>query len=185
MNCRNWEEKIALYTGGDLTAEEAADVERHLAECAGCQVFASGMSESLALLREEHAEEIGGAAYVAVRARVLGEIERRPSRWWMFGLAAAFTAAALLAAVWLRPVKHVEIARHEALARFVSPVRPATVEPPVVRVARAHRHRKSIPAAAPVIRAAAPEEKPLVVKMVTDDPGVVIYWISDTRGEPK
>jgi hypothetical protein len=32
------------------------------------------------------------------------------------------------------------------------------------------------------VKAAAPD-KPLLVKLVTDDPNVVIYWITDTKGD--
>ena len=52
MNCLDWEERIALYAGGDLTGAEAAEVERHVADCAGCQVFWSGLRETLAELRD-------------------------------------------------------------------------------------------------------------------------------------
>ena len=62
MNCAEWEERIALHAGGDLAPGEAAEVERHLAECAGCQVFWSGMRESLAVLREVHGGDAGGGA---------------------------------------------------------------------------------------------------------------------------
>ena len=189
MNCANWEERIALYMGGDLEAVEAVAVERHLAECAGCQLFASGMRESLALLHDAHAQEPGEAAYAAVRARVLGELERRPARRWIFGLAVTAVAAALIGLVWMRPAKQVTVARHEspAPAQAVAP-RPApapmiAAQPAVVPVVRRARHRRApVSAPAPVVRAAAPA-KPLVVKMVTDDPDVVIYWITDTRGE--
>ena len=183
MNCAKWEERIALYMGGDLGPADAAQVERHLAECAGCQVFASGMRESLALLREAHGEEPGAAAYAAVRARVIGELERRPMRRWFFGLAAVAAAVALLAVVWMRPTKHVERAHREApvpqravvLPRSGAPERaivPVMLPPP--RRARPSR------AALPSVKA---PDKPLVVKLVTDDPNVVIYWITDTKGE--
>ena len=37
MNCKDWEERIALQAGGDLTLEEAAAVDHHLADCAQCR----------------------------------------------------------------------------------------------------------------------------------------------------
>jgi hypothetical protein len=54
MNCTAWEERIALHAGGDLPAGEAVEVERHLGECAGCQVLWSGLRESLDTLRAAH-----------------------------------------------------------------------------------------------------------------------------------
>ena len=47
MNCLDWEERIALHSGGDLTGAEADAVERHLADCAACQVFWSGLRQTL------------------------------------------------------------------------------------------------------------------------------------------
>lgn len=181
MNCANWEERIALYMGDDLGPADAAQVERHLAECAGCQVFASGMRESLALLREAHGEEPAAAAYAAVRARVMGELERRPARRWFFGLAAVAAAAALMAVVWMRPAKHVERAHREAplQQREVVVAQPETAIVPVRQPRPRPRPRR---AAMPSMKPSAPD-KPLVVKLVTDDPNVVIYWITDTKGE--
>lgn len=186
MNCAKWEERVALYLGGDLASDEAAAVERHLSECTGCQVFAGGMRESLALLREAHADELPAAAYAAVRARVLEKVQRRSARGWIFALAAAAAFATLLAIVWMRPSKPVVVAHRGTSARPEAPViapaiAPDTAPPahvaPLVRV-----HRRVRPRVAPVRKDALPET-PLVVKMVTDDPNVVIYWITDTRGE--
>ncbi len=185
MNCANWEERIALYMGSDLGRADAAQVERHLAECAGCQVFASGMRESLALLREAHGEEPAAAAYAAVRARVIGELERRPMRRWFFGLAAVAAAAALLAAVWMRPAKHMERAHRDAALPQREVVVPQSEKAPEIAIVpvrtpgpRSRVQRAETPAVKPVVA-----DKPLVVKLVTDDPDVVIYWITDTKGE--
>jgi anti-sigma factor RsiW len=76
MNCVDWEERIALYAGGDLAPAEAQAVERHVAECAGCQMLLSGLRQSLALVREVHSEPVEAAHFAAVRARVLAELER-------------------------------------------------------------------------------------------------------------
>ena len=71
MSCVDWEERIALYAGGDLAAAEAQAVERHVAECGGCQLLLSGLRESLGLLREAHGEPVEAAHFAAVRARVI------------------------------------------------------------------------------------------------------------------
>lgn len=189
MNCANWEERIALYMGDDLSPVDRAEVERHLCDCAGCQVFASGIRESLDLLREAHAGELNEAAFAAVRARVLGELEnrRRPfwRRAWVYGLACA---ALLLALFWTRPasVNRHTVAHVEQTAPKQLPIpQPAIApEPPAPRIVRVHRHTRRLkPAFTGPPRVAAAPEKSLVVKMVTDDPDVVIYWITDTRGE--
>ena len=188
MNCAHWEERIALYMGGDLRADESADVERHLAVCAGCQVFASGIRESLGLLREAHAEQLDAAAFAAVRARVLGELERRPAQRWWFVLGTAFAVAALLlAVVWVRPAKH-QAPPPATMASRETP-RPLAIPMPAERRAApvVHRRRAVRKPAVSVREAAVRREKtpeqPLVVKMMTNDPDVVIYWITNTQGE--
>jgi anti-sigma factor RsiW len=190
MNCSDWEERIALHAGGDLPPAEAAEVERHLRECAGCQVLASGLQRSLAWLKEEHDEPLAGAHFSAVRARVVAELEqqrRRGALWarrrWGYGLAAA-AAVVLLAMLALRPVRTPVAASHKqplSDVRGSDTSEPRTLEsgtapshpPPHRRVAR--RKVKQEPAAQP---------EPLIVKLQTDDPNVVIYWIADgKRGE--
>ena len=169
MNCTDWEERLALYAGGDLAPAKAAEVERHLAECAGCQMFASGLKASLELLRDAHGDALNPAHFAAVRARVVAQLERerRPfwRRAWVYGLAAV--AAALLLAVAVRP------------SRCVTPQPPevAMVHPPAPVVV--------VPPPTPVRRKARPVKpgEPVLVRMVTDNPDVVIYWISETRGE--
>src|SRR5437899_3272079 len=74
MNCRDWEERIALHVGGDLTAEEVPGVERHLAECAGCRELWSGMKESLELLRGLHTEPLTPGCFTTVRGRVAADL---------------------------------------------------------------------------------------------------------------
>ncbi len=110
MHCKDWEERIALHVGGDLAAAnaaEAAQVEKHLAECADCQAFWSGMKESLKLLQGAHSEALASGAYTAVRARVMAGLEAEPSagrawrgawlRWIPVGLAAIVAVILVLA----------------------------------------------------------------------------------------
>jgi hypothetical protein len=115
-----------------------------------------------------------------VRARVVAELEqkRRPLwAWaWSFGLAAA--AVALLVTLALRPGRTPE-RRAPVVAVNHPPVvvahEPAVTPPPHRRVARRM---------APPIVPDAPDPEPLIVKLQTDDPNVVIYWIADRkRGE--
>src|ERR1700690_3880044 len=80
MNCREWEEAIALYAGGDLDERRRLAVEGHLGGCAGCQIFASGILECMEALRAAHQEEIAAPHFAAVRARVLAKLQPLP--WW-------------------------------------------------------------------------------------------------------
>ena len=172
MNCVEWEERIALYAGGDLARAEAQPVERHVAKCAGCQVLLSGLRESLALVREAHGEPIEAAHFAAVRARVLAGLERAPARRWRYAWAGALAAAAavLLVGLWPRPELHMAVPIPKAPA---APAIARTVPPPHPRALAKPRPPE------PVQQASAP----MVVKLLTDDPDVVIYWITGTKGE--
>jgi anti-sigma factor ChrR (cupin superfamily) len=177
MNCGDWEERIALYAGGDLGAPDSSAVERHLAGCGECRGFAQGISDSLALLRAAHEEPIAAGHYAAVRAAVLDRLARGPSPWprwlWAPALAAGLAVAGFFLTV--RPVQKPRV--------YVAAVRPP-VELPAVPV----RPAKAVPQPAPVRRprpqrTVAPKPptpvEPLVVKLITNDPDVVIYWIAD------
>ena len=170
MNCVEWEERIALYAGGDLSRTEAQAVERHLAECAGCQLRLSGLRASLSLVQEAHNEPIEAAHFTAVRARVLAEIERGQARRWRFAWMSAMAAAAvvLLAVIWPRPELHLVLPTPSSP---VAPVVAKVVLPPTPKVVVRAK-----------LRPAEPSE-PMVVKLLTDDPDVVIYWITGTKGE--
>ena len=180
MNCSDLEERIALHAGGDLPPAEAAEVERHLRECAGCQVLASGLQQSLAWLKEEHDEPLAEAHFSAVRARVVAELEnqRRPlwRRAWGYGLAAV-AVVALLVMLALRPgrtpVVAVRTNRSLTVAALSPPAVRDTVSPPPTPHRRVARRV--------VKREPAPQPEPLIVKLQTDDPNVVIYWIADRK----
>ena len=189
MNCANWEERIALYMGEDLSGAEAREVQQHLAECPGCQLFASGIRESLAVLREAHVADANEAACSAVRARVIAALEQERRPFWRSAWVYTFCALALLIMTFVFWPRHrVEIAHRKvpapkplAIADPPIPLEAAPVRV-VARVARERRPRRLVKPTGPPLIAAQPE-KPLVVKLVTDDPDVVIYWITDTRGE--
>jgi hypothetical protein len=42
MNCADWETRVALHAGGDLTGAKAMEVEQHLGECSAYQLLWSG-----------------------------------------------------------------------------------------------------------------------------------------------
>jgi Putative zinc-finger len=179
MSCGDWEDRIALYAGGDLGPADAQALEGHLAECAGCQLLLSGLRENLGWLRDAHDEPVEAAHFAAVRARVLAKLEPRGrERWryaWLYAMAVA--AVVLVVAVWPRPPRILVLPMPPAPAAAVAQV----VRAPVARAIQA-THRKR---ARRVV--GEPEEKagPLLVELVTDDPDIVIYWIADSKGESK
>ena len=166
MSCVEWEERIALYAGGDLSLAEVQAVEWHVAECAGCQMLLSGLRQSLALVREVHREPIEAAHFAAMRARVLGELERTPARRWRFawGFAMAAAAAVLLIAMWPRPEQHMALPMPHAPAALV--LAKVLLEPPKARPRKPQ------------------DSENVVIKIETDNPDVVIYWIAE-KGETK
>jgi hypothetical protein len=142
--------------------------------------------EAMDLLREAHREPIPEAHFAAVRARVLSQIpaekgvSRRLLRPWAL---AVVSAAALLLIFWQKPVADKRVADRT----------PAHIEEPIADVGEFvnHEREKTEPGVRhrarrkpPVIGVIGPPNPtPLVVKMLTDDPNVVIYWISERTGE--
>ncbi|MGA3236219.1 MAG: hypothetical protein ABSG03_07950 [Bryobacteraceae bacterium] len=146
----------------------------------------SGFEETLEMLREAHREAIPEAHFAAVRARVLSQLaaERRPwwRGFWPYGFAAAAVAAMLLAAFW---PKH--LAQRQTVGQALPPANRTVAQaghdgrPPGLQSASVSRvigRRKRLPhnAAYRVVGPLVPEH--LVVKLVTNDPNVVIYWIT-------
>lgn len=171
MNCRNWEERIALHAQGDLPAPEAAKTERHLADCPDCRQFAESLTQSLALLRAAHDEPLAPAHLAAVRTRVLDRIQTPPRSRRLAWIGAASAAAAALLVFLLIP-------------QPLAPPRLRPVPPPEPPIALAappaavSQLMKPPRRARPKPRLRQPSE-PLMVKLETDDPNVVIYWIAN------
>ncbi len=177
MSCSEWEARIALHIEGD--AVDSA-VDRHLAECAGCRQFAAGLRDSQSALKGLADEALDPAALAAVRARVLGKVDRPKDRAWVWVFAAAAALLLVTAAV------------------MVQVRRPAPLAPPPPAVARAPQAIEQRPKPRPrAVRhipkrvrqperpkiAAAPKTEPMVIKFVTDDPNIVVIWLVEGKGE--
>jgi anti-sigma factor RsiW len=173
--CKQWEERIALAAGADLDDAGWAEMESHVASCPSCAALLKELRESLDLLREVHSEPIAEARLAAVRARVMGAIDSR--RWlWAAAATLACATALLAAAVWFRParVPHPPLlAVAPPAALQPQPHRSLMVAAPVRVLARSRaatiRHRPPAPS------------EPVVMKLFTEDPNVVIYWIGDSQ----
>jgi hypothetical protein len=148
--------------------------------------------DALELLREAHREPIDEAHYAAVRARVLAGIpaDRRRARLiWRF-LFAGMAASALVLAFWLGAPSSRAVKREVAVGRVASVTRIPrregnvnTAPHAVHRALASRRHAGRKPGGRPEGLAPRNLSKPLVVKMITDDPNVVIYWIAEGTGE--
>jgi hypothetical protein len=109
------------------------------------------------------------AAYEEVRHRVLGEIRRqRRIRNVVRMIAAMAACVALVVSGWLAVRVPAPLPAPHMLARFKDAPPPLVVAgAPVVRRRKLHRRREAQPA------------QPLVVRLQTDDPNVVILWTVD------
>jgi anti-sigma factor RsiW len=97
------ENKILGYVDGRLKEGERAEVEKHLATCAACQLRVNQFRSVNALLDELPMIEPSAAFDVRVRARVAAEPVKQS--WWAAFLPAPRVALAaamlLLATVWI------------------------------------------------------------------------------------
>ncbi|MGB9457799.1 MAG: zf-HC2 domain-containing protein [Bryobacteraceae bacterium] len=211
MSCARWEERVALFAGGDLETSEADAVERHLSKCAACSALAADLRLELDGLREVHAEPLVAAHYAAVRERVLAELAKPPQRRVAWAWAAGLAVAAAAWVVWL-------VVRPNVLPAPETP-RVVAVAPPEERVAQresgSNRRPRSREKTGWQAKAPAPlvyessvgtvgqtlssvnhevdpvlsrpvEDSPVrMVQLATDDPNVVIYWLFEEKGEER
>jgi len=173
MNCEAFEPLIALHVEADLPEGDRPKVEQHLAECANCRQLLEDFQASQSALRELGSEAVDAAMLTAVRAGVLARIGERRRRVWPW-VAAFAAAAAVVAGLVVMPHKPVEQLPPPQVARVVTPEQVIVEQPVVPRRRRVARRRPAPPPK---------EEHPLVVKMLTDDPDIVIIWLLDQRGD--
>jgi anti-sigma factor RsiW len=164
MNCAEWQEKIALFTGADLPGDEAAAVEAHLGACAECRAFEQELSSVRAELLS--LRSVDDADLVRLRSNVIGQLSAR--RRSIIPMLLPYAAAiAMLFFGWTmwRPA--------------VDPPPPvvAQLQPPMAALVPA-KHARPV---RHVARKKAPveEQTSTVVTLYTDDPDVVIVWITD------
>ena len=105
------------------------------------------------------------------------EQARRPMWQWAWSLGLAAALVALLVMLALRP------GRTPVAVRSNRSLTVAALSPPAVResVSAPPPHRRVV--RRKVNREPTPQLEPLIVKLQTDDPNVVIYWIADRKGE--
>ena len=163
MTCQECEQALAMETSG-------AEIERHLSGCAECRALAEHMRANAAAFSAMAEEELPEVRF-AVISRIRQQASARKLLRWGWALAAA---AVVVVAVSLWPHERniapapaeVAVAPKAEIPRTA----PAVAPPKTARRTLAHRKQ------------AAP---PLVVKMLTDDPDVVIYWQVDSQVDTK
>ncbi len=162
MTCVDRELQIALNASGELSAVDIAELEAHLHGCARCrqvQVELAELHSGLAGLLEVDSSLAREARLGAMRLLRW----RRASRWAALGA----VAAALLLAIPIRTTMMIA-PPPPAAPKVAYAVPDLTVRPIKPQVKRVIARRESKPKA-----------EPMLVKIFTDDPDVVILWITD------
>lgn len=174
------EKDIALYVENDLPELQRFDLEAHLEQCEACAALAAELRESQLVFKSLRSDMVNATALAEVRGKILNQVAAaRPPRFWFLRLRRGFALAGValfvvvLMNLWREP--------KDPPARTVGmvsdrPVRSETAPTVVKHVrntkARRHRNTKAVP----------PEQKQVVVKLLTDDPNIVIYWLVDQNG---
>jgi anti-sigma factor RsiW len=199
MSCPEFEEPIARYVGGDLSAEEALAVELHLRNCVDCAELAREMEDDRAWV-SQRPPELVEVDFAAMRREIRREIGRTP-RWrrWLPALLAAAAILLVFVAVSNRrktpalPVALVPaVAPVEAVKSVTKAARPepglkaaaaATVEPETgITLEAAIRMFQELEHPA---EEAPPEgsDSPVEMRIATRDPNVTIILLQESKGD--
>jgi putative zinc finger protein len=193
MKCSGFERLVALYVEEDLQGVERASVEVHLQTCSACWDLAEDLKESQAALKSIRQDVPAAAALSSLRERVMGEVGGlQPTSWFERVFVGAFRRRAALAGVLLLAVGYgawrfvpvPEVAPAPPVQITVSSPPPVVIAPPAVSLTKTPppkraRHRAPAPVPTPT-----PTPQPQVtIKLLTDDPNIIIYWLVDEKGD--
>lgn len=174
MSCTKFESLIALYVESDLAESEQRLVEAHLETCHGCRDFAADIRESQTALKELRMDFVEESALQEVHAEVLNQLRtpRKKAAWPKYAIAAMLLIG--LWAGWFWRARTAVLPEVQPRAAMIAPPPLAAIPAQRVHTARVSRHHRQ---PAPTF-----QSEPLVVKIVTDDPQVVIYWLVGQNG---
>jgi hypothetical protein len=205
------EKEWSLYVEGDIAVSQAERMQTHLLGCAECSEVVDELHESQFAIKSLRQDAAPAAAHALVRERVLDEVARQASSGWtwrlermLFGIRWRYAVCSVAIIAFMTAVLWQSNTPRDPAATIVSA--PATTPPPlsapIDRQVASEQPRREIrrvtakakpidyrvsPKSEPKadLETAAPESdepRPLMVKMLTDDPNVVIYWIVDQKG---
>jgi hypothetical protein len=149
--------------------ERTAAVETHLGECAECRALALELAANAEALKALRDHEMPALTLRAGRS----------VRHWVRAPAAAAAVVLLALGVSRLDRKAPGPAPEPAVETrppTVAPVVAPPAEPPALARTRPSAARKQVAAPKPP-----PQEEPLLVKMLTPDPDVVIYWLIEPK----
>lgn len=212
MSCSRWHRLIALDIGGDLDPRRSRSLEKHLEGCASCRGLSEELGAQRAKLLRLDGEALDGVVLGSVHQAVLADLADRrrpifqlPAVGRRVALAGAALVILIVAAIVLRQgatPSQPMVAERSMPTAVPAPATAATPSPKIDEVAVPPQ---AMPPQAPVepvereplrlargemptrrpeteISPSAPTE-PMTIKILTDDPDVVIYWIVDPKGE--
>jgi anti-sigma factor RsiW len=195
------ENVLALYVEGDVPKMSAV-IERHIHECAACSLRVAEFQESQYLFKSLGEDTVSSAALASVRTQVVDEVRRRDkgsllSVWlgrlapagfpWRYALASLPIVFAVSGVVWRsrvpeqRPQRGVPVAA-TAPVEISRPAVAVTTAPAAPHHPR-HAKRVAPPKPKPVTARVEEETRQIVMKIVTDDPNIIIYWLLDQKGD--
>ena len=170
MNCKDVRAKLPLYAEGDLDDAMELAIEAHVAGCAHCGDELGGIVESQRAVKSLRSVPIDPEAMAAMRQAVFERLAaerftsrrraRSTRRIAASALAAALVVVSGLAVLWVTAPQHTA---------------------PTVDVARV-AHEEDAASADSI------DSETVLIKWITNNPNVVVYWMSDPRdvqrGEP-
>ncbi len=193
MNCAGFEKLIALHVEGDLPERKGRAVVEHLKICQHCQEFAEKLKASQALLKSLAQESVDDAVLEELRERIVNRLgtttERQRFPVWRYAVGAGLTALVVLAAITIRHpskdrVAEVRRVTSQQLATEAVGQAPTLARSSSVRATKGKRavHRRehfqgSLRAGTKQQQSKQQQSVQLTVKLVTDDPNVVVYWL--------
>lgn len=196
MSCEQWELRLAE----SLDAAMPDEVRQHVKQCAGCAALLAELEANTEALRGM--DDLPDFAVAQLHRRVMNAIPQSSSRRGITPVRARWLAAAaavvmiVAGSLWRRdapvPVEppFVPMAHTPQVALPAPAARKPVAERPEIATRtpmHAAKPRPAQPARAMATATTAREENAraprLVVKLVTDDPNVVIYLQSDEKKE--
>jgi anti-sigma factor RsiW len=196
MSCHEFEGLIALHVEGDLDETERQRVEAHLRACSECQSLAKELGESQAAFKSMRQEVADQSALSSVRARVLADVAAMEGGslfdrlfWGGFRQRATLAGIAVLvlggAGLWFISGWHIprDLAEPpvvEVRAPVPGPESVVEVASPSPQKPAARPQRRQRPRPAAVREEYQPQ---VTIKLLTDDPNVIIYWLGDEKGD--
>jgi len=207
LNCKFSEELLALYVEGDLSAAHAGKVEHHLGACARCREIATELRDSLDLFKTFRGYGIDATDITDMHRRVRREVQIAEKgspglvlqlerafyaglrRKWVLAGSGAVVCALITVSMWsfINEIRG-PLATSPRVSEVTLP--PSKTVPPVTPSVAAiavqsvtSMPRPNRPTKRHIDRAEKTQPSEIFVKVFTDDPGIVIYWFLEQKGE--